>query len=329
MKLKSNLMKTGKRDLSQVGSTIGLIIIVIAASIITKGSFLNHTNLTNVFRQVTIMGFASLGMCIVIITGNIDLSIIGNVSMTTVITAVLMTKEVPTPLIILIVLMSGIAVGLVNGIILSLWKIESFVVTMGMQVVCFGMAMLVSGNKTVIVPGSALAQYTALTNLAQWKVTVIPGVLTFPVMFLILLAFYLIFWVFTSRTKMGRYIFALGGNEEVSYISGVNVTLVRIVAYALSGLTAAIAGIFMFSRSMCGDPTAGNSLGMYVVAAVVVGGTKMSGGRGNVLFNIMGIFVIGIINNVLNLIGAPYQLQQIIQGIIIISAVVMSSPRRK
>lgn len=329
METKSKLLNPRKVDLSQVGSAIGLILVVIVASIITQGNFLSASNLTNVFRQVTIMGFASLGMCIVIITGNIDLSIIGNVSMTTVITAVLMVKEVPTPLIVLIVLLSGMAVGLLNGIILSVWKIESFVVTMGMQVVCFGMAMLVSGNRTVIVPGASLAKYGFLTNLAQWKVTIIPGVLTFPVMFLIMLAFYILFWVFTSRTKMGRYIFALGGNEEVSYISGVNVSLVRIVSYVLSGLTAAIAGIFMFSRSMCGDPTAGNALGMYVVAAVVVGGTKMSGGRGNVLFNIMGIFVIGIINNVLNLVGAPYQLQQIIQGVIIILAVVMSSPKRK
>ncbi len=329
METKSKLLNPRKLDLSQVGSAIGLILVVIVASIITQGNFLSASNLTNVFRQVTIMGFASLGMCIVIITGNIDLSIIGNVSMTTVITAVLMVKEVPTPLIVLIVLLSGMAVGLLNGIILSVWKIESFVVTMGMQVVCFGMAMLVSGNRTVIVPGASLAKYGFLTNLAQWKVTVIPGVLTFPVMFLIMLAFYILFWVFTSRTKMGRYIFALGGNEEVSYISGVNVSLVRIVSYVLSGMTAAIAGIFMFSRSMCGDPTAGNALGMYVVAAVVVGGTKMSGGRGNVLFNIMGIFVIGIINNVLNLVGAPYQLQQIIQGVIIILAVVMSSPKRK
>lgn len=329
MKSKLTALNPRKLNLSQTGSAIGLVLLVIVAAIATQGNFLSASNLTNVFRQVTIMGFASLGMCIVIITGNIDLSIIGNVSMTTVITAVLMTQGMPTPLIILIVLLSGMAVGLINGVILSVWKIESFVVTMGMQVVCFGMAMLVSGNRTVIVPGNLLSQYTFLTNLSQWQITVIPKVLIFPVMFVIMLAFYLLFWVFTARTKMGRYIFALGGNEEVSYISGVNVTIVRIVSYVISGFTAAIAGIFMFSRSMCGDPTAGNSLGMYVVAAVVVGGTKMSGGRGNVLFNIMGIFVIGIINNLLNLVGAPYQLQQIIQGCIIILAVVMSSPKRK
>ena len=329
MKSKLTALNPRKLNLSQTGSAIGLVLLVIVAAIATQGNFLSASNLTNVFRQVTIMGFASLGMCIVIITGNIDLSIIGNVSMATVITAVLMTQGMPTPLIVLIVLLSGMAVGLINGVILSVWKIESFVVTMGMQVVCFGMAMLVSGNRTVIVPGNLLSQYTFLTNLSQWQITVIPKVLIFPVMFLIMLAFYLLFWVFTARTKMGRYIFALGGNEEVSYISGVNVTIVRIVSYVISGFTAAIAGIFMFSRSMCGDPTAGNSLGMYVVAAVVVGGTKMSGGRGNVLFNIMGIFVIGIINNLLNLVGAPYQLQQIIPGCIIILAVVMSSPKRK
>lgn len=321
--------KSYKANLSQAGSAIGLFLLVVVASVITKGKFLNSLNLTNVFRQVTIMGFASLGMCIVIITGNIDLSVIGNVSMTTVITAVLMVNEVPTPLVILIVILSGMAVGLINGLILSYWKIEAFVVTMGMQVVCFGMAMLVSGNKTVIVPGATMANYSFLTNLAQWKVTLVPNVLVFPVMFLIMLAFYVVFWIFTTRTKAGRYIFALGGNEEVCYISGVSVAKIRVLAYVISGMTAAIAGIFMFSRSLCGDPTAGNSLGMYVVAAVVVGGTKMSGGRGNVLFTIIGIFVIGIINNVLNLIGAPYQLQQIIQGVIIILAVVMSSQKRK
>ena len=329
MEKKSKLRRPGKLDLSQLGSAIGLIAIIIVASAITKGTFLNYSNIRNVLRQVTIMGFASLGMCIVIITGNIDLSIIGNVSMTTCMTAVMMNMEIPTPVIILTVLLSGMVVGLINGLILSFWKIESFVVTMGMQVVCFGMAMLVSGNKTVIVPGDIMAKYPLLTGLAQWKFDLIPGVLELPGMFLIMLALYLIFWVFTTRTKMGRYIFALGGNEEVSYISGVNVTVVRIVAYVLSGFTAAVAGIFMFSRALCGDPSAGNSLGMYVVAAVVIGGTKMSGGRGNVLFNIMGILVIGIINNVLNLISAPYQLQQVIQGVIIIGAVVMSSPRRK
>ena len=237
MKSKLTALNPRKLNLSQTGSAIGLVLLVIVAAIATQGNFLSASNLTNVFRQVTIMGFASLGMCIVIITGNIDLSIIGNVSMATVITAVLMTQGMPTPLIVLIVLLSGMAVGLINGVILSVWKIESFVVTMGMQVVCFGMAMLVSGNRTVIVPGNLLSQYTFLTNLSQWQITVIPKVLIFPVMFLIMLAFYLLFWVFTARTKMGRYIFALGGNEEVSYISGVNVTIVRIVSYVTVSYT--------------------------------------------------------------------------------------------
>lgn len=329
MKLKASTPTKKNSYLSQMGSIVGLILIVVLATIVTKGAFLKHTNLTNVFRQVTIMGFASLGMCIVILTGNIDLSVIGNVSMTSCITAVMMVHKYPTAVIVLTAIAAGVLVGIINGLLLSIWKIEAFVVTMGMQVVCFGMAMVVSGNMTVIVPGDTLSTYTLLTGLAQWKLTVIPGVLTLPVMFLIMLGFYLLFWVFTTRTKMGRYIYALGGNEEVCYISGVNITVIRILVYALSGLTAAVAGIFMFSRSLCGDPSCGESLGMYVVAAVVVGGTKMSGGRGNVLFTIMGIFVIGIINNVLNLIGAPYQLQQVIQGVIIIVAVIMSSPRRK
>ncbi len=318
-----------KANLSAFGSIFGLMIVFVVATIITQGDFLRMQNMLNVFRQVTILGFAALGMSIVIITGNIDLSIIGNVSMTTVITAVLMQRGFSTPMIILIVLLSGMLVGVVNGLILNFWKIESFVVTMGMQVLCFGMALLISDSRTVIVDGLQMLKYPFLTGLSQWRLTLIPGVLVVPIMFVILLGFYVIMFLFTSRTKMGRYIFALGGNEEVSYISGVNVNTVRLAAYVLSGMFAAIAGIFMFSRSVAGDPTAGSALGMYVVAAVVVGGTKMSGGRGSVLFTIIGIFIIGSINNILNLINAPYQFQQIVQGIIIIAAVVISSPRRR
>lgn len=318
-----------KLNIPASGSLIGLGIVILVAYTVTRGQFFNAQNLTNVFRQVTILGFASLGMCIVILTGNIDLSIIGNVSMTTVITAVLMQKGISLPVIILIVALSGMTVGLINGLILNYWKIESFVVTMGMQVVCFGMAMLISDSRTVVVEYERLLEYPLITSIAQTKLTIIPGVLVIPYMFLILLCFFIAVYIFTSKTRLGRYIFALGGNEEVCFISGINVSVVRIVAFVLSGLMASMAGIFMFSRSIAGDPTAGSALGMYVVAAVVVGGTKMSGGRGSVLFTIIGIFVIGIINNVLNLVGAPYQYQQIIQGIIIISAVIISSPKRR
>jgi ribose transport system permease protein len=268
-------------------------------------------------------------MTIVILTGNIDLSIIGNVSMTTVVTAVLMVKGVPTGLIILTVVMAGMLVGIINGIIISLWKIESFVVTMGMQVVCYGMAMVIAENRTVVVEGAVLNIYPFLVNLAQWRLTVLPGILVVPVMFLILVGFTLLLWSFTRYTRMGRYIFALGGNEEVCYISGVNVTSIRITAYVISGIMAALAGIFMFSRSVCGDPTAGTALGMYVVASVVVGGTKMGGGIGSVLFTLIGILIIQIINNVFNLINAPYQFQQIVQGVIIIVSVVLSSKKRR
>lgn len=313
-----------KKNLSFLGSGIGLLVLIVIASVATQGAFLSFTNITNVLRQVTILGFASLGMTIVILTGNIDLSIIGNVSMTTVLTAVMMQKEYPILAIIAIVLLAGSAIGLVNGIILNIWKIESFVVTMGMQVICFGLALLFSGSQTVIVDGDLLMRkYSFFKNLATTRV------LGIPVMFLILIGFFLLFYLFTKKTKLGRYIYALGGNEEVCYMSGVNVSFVRASAYVLSGACAALSGIFMYSRSLCGDPNAGTALGMFVVAAVVVGGTKMSGGRGSVLFTIIGILIIQIINNTMNLLGAPYQIQQVIQGVIILIAVIISSSKRR
>ncbi len=316
----------GKRRIqtSLLGSSFGLVALVIVAAMATKGKFLDTVNLVNLMRQVTILGFASLGMTLVILTGNIDLSIIGNVSMTSVLTAVLMQKELPLVLILLIVCAAGATIGLFNSLILNFWKIESFVVTMGMQVVCFGLALWISDSRTVIVDYNLLvSKYMLLKNLATEKLAGIP------IMFLILLAFYLVFTFFMHKTRLGRYIYALGGNEEVCYMSGVNVSFVRSSAYVLSGLCAAVAGIFMYSRSLCGDPAAGNALGMYVVAAVVVGGTKMSGGRGNVLFTIIGIFIIQIINNTLNLLHAPYEIQQVIQGLIILGAVIMSSKKRR
>jgi ribose transport system permease protein len=307
-----------RKLLATFSPIIGLIALFILASFLSN-SFLTRTNLTNVLRQVSVLGFAALGMTIVILSGNIDLSIIGNVSMSTTLVAVLLQNGWPVGPMIIVVMLAGSCVGLLNGIILSYFQIESFVVTMGMQVVCFGMSLFIAGGRTVIVDN--LAPF--MLDLASIRVGMVP------VMFLILLGFYLVFFIFTKKTRMGRYIYALGGNEEVCYISGVNVSLVRITAYILSGMMAAVAGIFTFSRSLCGDPAAGQALGMYVVAAVVIGGTKMSGGRGSVLFTIIGILIIGIINNTLNLVGFQYYAQQIIQGVIIIFAVVLSSKRRR
>lgn len=313
-----------KRLISRFGTLLGLVIIIIIAAIATGGNSLSVVNIQNLLRQVTVLGFAALGMTVVILTGNIDLSIIGNVSMTTVITAVLMQHELPTPAIILIVLLAGALVGLINGVILNLWKIESFVVTMGMQVVCFGLALLFSDSRTVIVDGELLmSKYVFLKNLATEKI------LGIPIMFIILIGFYLLFFFLSKKTKLGRYIFSLGGSEEVCYISGINVSFVRAMAYVISGMCAALAGIFMYSRSLCGDPNAGNALGMFVVAAVVIGGTKMSGGRGSILYTVIGIFIIQIINNTMNLLGAPYQIQQVVQGVIILIAVIISSSKRR
>jgi ribose transport system permease protein len=307
-----------KKILATLSPIIGLLTLIIIAGS-SSPVFFTTTNITNVLRQVSVLGFAALGMTIVILTGNIDLSIIGNVSMSTTLAAVLLQRGWDIVPMILVVMLAGSAIGLINGLIISYFRVESFVITMGMQVVCFGLSLFIAGGRTVIVDN--LDPF--MIDLASIKVGIIP------VMFLVLLFFYAVFYVFTQKTRMGRYIYALGGNEEVCYVSGVNVTAVRTTAFVLSGMMASVAGIFIFSRSLCGDPAAGSSLGMYVVAAVVIGGTKMSGGRGGVLFTIVGILIIGIINNTLNLVGFEYYAQQIIQGVIIIFAVLISSKKRR
>lgn len=301
------------RQMGKYSTFFGLIGLFVVSSIISP-VFLTSTNLMNILRQTPILGFMALGMTMVIISGGIDLSVGGTLSLAAVGTAVLLPK-LGGLLTVLAVVGIGAVIGLINGVVVSKWKLEPFVVTLGMQTVATGFAFLWSGGRTVIVnniPNSIVA-------LANNSVGVVP-------LSIILMGLaYILIFLWMRQSVFGRYIYALGGNEEVSYLSGINVRVVRVMVFVLSGCLSAVAGVFHFSRVLSGDPTAGGGIPLFVIASVIIGGTRFNGGRGSVALTIIGLAIIGIINNILNLLGASYYLQLIVQGVIIISAVLVSS----
>lgn len=322
MKLRNNLnqFKTNIKEsgnIERYTTIFGLVGIFIVSSIISP-VFLKPANLMNILRQIPINGFMALGMTIVILSGGIDLSVGGVLSLSSVATALLLMQFGVIPTVIMIIII-GASMGFINGFILSRWDLEPFVVTLGVQTIASGLAFYWSNGRTVIID-NVPDSINALSNANIGPI---------PLSIILMSVAYIFMWFILKKTVFGRYIYAIGGNEEVCYLSGVNLKLVRLLIFVISGVTAAIAGIFHVSRISVGDPASGATVTMFVIASVIVGGTKFNGGRGGVGLTIIGLLVIGILNNILNLIGVSYYFQMVIQGIIIISAVLVTSSRRK
>lgn len=304
------------RILRSVGPALGLLALM-AVGAVSSGAFLTITNLTNVLRQISIMGFASLGMTLVILSRGIDLSVAGVVSATAVGFALLLIAVGPVWA-MLIIIVTGACVGLANGLVITKWRIEPFVVTLGMSSVAEGMAFYGSGGRTVLVP-----------SIADWVRFLANGSLVrVPIPSIVLLMLFLVAGLVMRCTPFGRHVFAIGGNEQVAAMLGVNVRRIKLWTYTVSGALAAVSGIFHFARTSVGDPTAGFGSALYVIASVIVGGTRFEGGRGGVGFTIIGLLIMGVITNLINLMGAPYFMQLVVQGLVVITAAILGVRRR-
>ena len=298
-------------------SLIGLALLLIFCSFMSP-FFWTYTNWANIMRQSVILGISSLGLTFVILTGHNDLSISGNLAMCTIICAVLVTK-LGLPLAMLIAIAAGGAMGYVTGTILSLWNMEPFVATYGMQTLETGFAYLFSGGMIVILSKMPADLYA----LANSNIAVIPAC------FLFMIVLYVICNFILKKTRFGRMVYSVGGNSEVCYLSGISVRRMRVAVYTICGIACGLAGAFMLSRTTVGDPSCGGTYTLQCIAACIIGGNKFNGGIGNVWFTMIGVLIVGIIANILNLTGASYYMQLIVQGVIIVAAVAVSSKRRK
>lgn len=300
-----------RRSLFEKYGMLFIFIVIFAACSIVSPYFLKVKNLLNVSRQVSIIGIISVGMTFVIISGGIDLSVGSMLAFSTLIVAGLKTLG-PLLSLVIALLLSATA-GVVNGLIVTKGKVQPFIVTLGMMTILVGVGLTYSQGHPLI------GINDSLLFIGQGTVGPIP-VQT------ILFAFVALFGaVLLNYTRIGRYIFAIGGNQEGSRLSGIAVDRVKIIVYMLCGLLSGFAGAIMSAHLNIGEANLGKGLELDAIAAVVVGGTSLSGGQGSIGGTVIGVLIIGMINNFLNLMNVPGYSQQIVKGVIIVGAVLIQS----
>lgn len=297
-----------------------LLVILIIASLASP-VFLTRVNLENLVLQIAVNMIVSMGMFLVILTGGIDLSVGSVVAVSGVLMAGLM-ETMNLGVAMLLSVLAGAAFGLLNGWLVSVVKVAPFIVTLGMMSFARGVAYWYTKALTIICSSFPNAE-TFLKMGGGRAFGVIPIPAVFWILFVVLTAF------LVKYTTLGRVTYAIGGNEEAARLSGIKTRLYKIFPYLFTGFCAGFAGVLLTSRLGVGSPASGLGLELDCVAATVIGGTSLSGGEGTVSGVVIGVFVLGIINNILDLMNVPSYPQQMLKGAIIVAAVILSSKRSK
>lgn len=306
-------MKNTMKYMSELTTVIALIILMAVITIINS-NFLTANNLLNLLLQVTSNALIAFGMTFVILTVGIDLSVGSILALSSALTAGLLGSGMPVTLAILISLILGCILGMMNGLLISYGKLAPFIVTLATMTIFRG-ATLVYTNGNPITKG--LSDTFLFQFLGQGYIVGIP----FPV--IIMFIVFIVLYVLLHKTAFGKSVYAIGGNEKAAYISGVKLNKVKIIIYSISGIMASISGLIITSRLSSAQPTAGASYEMDAIAAVVLGGTSLSGGKGRILGTLIGALIIGVLNNGLNIIGVSAFWQQVVKGVVILIAVLI------
>lgn len=315
-------MLSTKKIGGKLGKYIIFIFLIVFCAVlsVTTSGFLTEKNIINVLRQVSYNGVIAVGMTFVIITGNIDLSVGGVVGLAAIVACDFAHPgEYPLIVPILVALGIGALVGLVNGIGIAYGHVPAFIMTLGTNTILRGVIMLYNNGKPVL---DLSEQYQAIGSGYLGRI---------PIPVIILIAVLLLGWFILNKTRFGRHVLAVGGNEQAARVSGINTQLVKITVYIMSGLFSAIAGMIISARVNAGSPTLGTGYENDAIAAAVIGGTSMMGGQGSMIGTIGGILIIGVMNNGLDLLNVSSYYQQVAKGVIIIAAVLfdMLSKSRK
>ena len=311
----------GVKKLGSSSSVVGILIALAALCLdlaIASPVFFTASNFLNVFQQISINFVVAVGMTFVIISGGIDLSVGSNIALSGLLMGILMKNfGVPVPVTILACILFSGLIGLVNGMLISFLNLPPFIATLGMMSIVRGAAYTVTGGQPI---------YTFPTGFTA----IASRVGGFPLYtVLILLAVFVLGWYILRYTRVGRYTYAIGGNENCAKLSGINLKKVKCFVYVVSGLCCGVAALLLSSRLDSAVPTNAEGQEMDAIAAVVIGGTSMSGGEGSMIGTLIGILIIGIISNGLNLLGVAQGPQKMVKGLIIVIAVIIDVIRRK
>ncbi|AIZ41916.1 ABC transporter permease [Cellulophaga baltica] len=294
-------------------NTIFIFIVLLIFSAVISDVFFTSVNLSNLLKQVSGIGIISIGMLIVILTGGIDLSV-GSLVALLAVTFALLVNVVVLPVAILITVVIGFGLGSVSGYLVAYQKMAPFIATLALMTVARGLGFIYSKGSPITfkTPGGEF-----MSNFANNSTIGVPNIAI--VFFIIVAAAF----VMLRYNVFGRLIIAIGSNEEASRLSGIKVNKYKFLVYAISGSLAAIAAIIVASRTNLGSPNMGMAWELDAIAAVVIGGASLNGGRGSAINTLMGVLILGLIGNILNLLNVPSYPQQVVKGGIIIFAVLL------
>ncbi|GAB1612467.1 MULTISPECIES: ABC transporter permease [Mammaliicoccus] len=291
---------------------IGLILLVVVISVLNT-AFLDLSNLLNLLRQVSINGLIAFGMTFVILTGGIDLSVGSILALSSAFTAILITSGLDPIVALIVGVLGGFLLGVFNGVLVTFGSMAPFIATLATMTIFRGLTLVITdGNPITDLGDSYLFQLFGKGYFFGIPVPAVTMIIVFIVLAIIL-----------QKTTFGRHTYAIGGNEVASKISGIKVNKVKILIYGISGLMSALAGAILTSRLNSAQPTAGTSYELDAIAAVVLGGTSLTGGKGRIVGTLIGVLIIGVLNNGLNLLGVSSFYQQVVKGIVILIAVLI------
>ena len=291
---------------------IGLILLIIVVSILNP-SFLDLSNLLNLLRQISINGLIAFGMTFIILTGGIDLSVGSILALSSAFIALMITSGVDPIIALIIGVLIGFVLGAVNGLLVTKGNMAPFIATLATMTIFRGLTLVITdGNPITNLGDSYLFQLFGKGYFIGIPVPAVTMIIVFVILLIIL-----------QKTTFGRHTYAIGGNEVAAEISGIKVNKIKILIYGISGLMSALAGGILTSRLNSAQPTAGTSYELDAIAAVVLGGTSLTGGKGRIVGTLIGVLIIGVLNNGLNLLGVSSFYQQVVKGVVILIAVLI------
>lgn len=315
-----NFTKANARQIATKGGIVIAFFVLCIVLSFANEFFLTWGNLVNVLRQISVNGILAVGMTYVILTKGIDLSVGSILACSGIVAASFLTGSDPNNVFIGVSLglLAGTALGAINGVMIAHLSIPPFVATLGMLSAARGLTFIY--NNGMPIPNLS-KDFRGLVGTGDFF-----GVPS-PVILLVVVFF--VFWFILRYTTFGRYIYAVGGNEKSAKTSGISVKKIVFSVYVISGFLSALAGCIMAARTGSALPQAGVAYELDAIAAVVIGGTSLAGGTGSLIGTLFGVLIIGVINNGLDLMGVSSYYQQVIKGIIIVSAVLLDPSRKK
>lgn len=307
---RSKLFDHGTRQFLQGWGLFIVFIFICLVFALLSPIFLKSSNLINVVRQVSVIGTAAVGMAILMISGGIDLSIGSQIAFSGLVVAIMLKQfNLPIPVAIVITLLTSILIGFVNSFLVTKIKIPPLIATLGMMSALRGLGY-------VITRGYPIYDFpTSFMVIGQGYIG------PFPVPVLIMLFVFLAGFIVLTRTPLGRYFYSLGGNEEATRLSGIDLTKIRFIAYSICALLTGLAGLILLARINSAQPSVGSGFELDVITAVVLGGVSISGGEGKMPNVLLGVLIIGVISNGLVLLNVHDYYQMVIKGLTLLLAV--------